>query len=72
MKPEIKDYILNAVRQRTGDDLERANRAFGRMTDAQLDQQYGESGKTCREIWQTYKDERAINLLAIAAVERMP
>lgn len=42
-----------------GDDLERANRAFGRMTEDELDQLHGESGKTRRAIWDELKTARA-------------
>lgn len=52
-------YVRRAISQAMGDDLERADIAFKGMTETQLDQQWGQSGKTVRQIWQGYKDDRA-------------
>lgn len=52
------DYVRRAMSSRRGDDLERANCAFRRMSDKELDKPYGMSGKTAREVWQEYKDDR--------------
>jgi hypothetical protein len=46
------------VRSAKGDDLERANSQFSSWSDAALDQPYGQSGKTAREVWQECRDER--------------
>jgi hypothetical protein len=56
---EKRNYVKWALHQRRGDDLERAKMAFGKMDDSQLDCQWGQSGKTPREIWQEYKDSAA-------------
>ena len=56
---EILSYILEVLGRTKGDDLERANRAFGRMTEAELDRQWGQSGMTARQVWDGYKADRA-------------
>lgn len=43
-----------------GDSLERAEMAFHGYTDAQLDQEYGQSGETCREILEGYREDRRL------------
>lgn len=48
--------INSAIDRARGDNLERAQHAFGNMSDQQLDQQYGQSGQTCREILKGYQD----------------
>lgn len=62
---KIKKYIISAVRNVTSDNLERANMQFSRMTEDQLDSEYGQSGRTCREIWNEYKEERELNQAAL-------
>lgn len=64
MTPEQK--LIRIVEGAIGDDLERARAAFRQMSGAQLDQQYGQSGKTRREILKAYEDERALYLKAKA------
>ncbi len=56
---EEKDYVIHAMRNAKGDDLERANIAFGDFTEKELDEPHGQSGRTRREVWQDYKDDRA-------------
>jgi hypothetical protein len=56
---EKRTYVQWALHQRRGDDLERANMAFGKMTEAQLDQEWGQCGQTCRAVWNNYKDQAA-------------
>jgi hypothetical protein len=58
MKPEHIAIIKRAMDNARGDDMERAQHAFGRMTDAQLDQEYGSSGQTCRQILEGYRQHR--------------
>jgi len=53
------EFIRKALDSARGDDFERANNTFDRMTEEQLNKQYGQSGRTCREVWQGYKDHRA-------------
>lgn len=56
---------------RQGDDLERANIAFGHMTEQELDQPHGMSGRTRRQVWQGYKDDHAKVKEAAAWVEEL-
>jgi hypothetical protein len=48
--------IIAAIDRARGDDFERAQHASGRMNDTELDKQYGQSGQTCRQVLQGYKD----------------
>ncbi len=59
LTPKTSQIIRRAMDCARGDDLERANRAFGKATPEQLDKPYGDSGKTAREIWNAYKEDRA-------------
>lgn len=65
------EYIKRAMSSYRGDDLERANIAFGRLSEKELGEQHGQSGKTRREIWQSYKDERAAHDAAMAWLNRL-
>ncbi len=56
---QIRLAIRTMVQHSQGDDLERANLRFGKMLPEQLDRQYGESGKTCWEIWDEHRESRA-------------
>lgn len=38
-----------------GDNLYRAKRAFGNMSPAQLQEQYGQCGETCQEVLDGYQ-----------------
>lgn len=62
MTPEQK--LIRIVENARGDDLERATMAFGRMSEAELDQMWGQSGKTCREVFEEYRRERELYLQA--------
>lgn len=58
----MKDKILKLIDSAIGgaeDNLYRAKMQFDRMTDEQRDKQWGESGKTFREHYQGYVDEKA-------------
>jgi len=50
-----KQVILNALQNHRGDDLERATAAFRNFSDKQLDEQWGQSGQTCRQILEEYR-----------------
>ena len=51
-----KETILAALRNYRGDDLERAEMAFRHYNPKQLNEEYGQSGKTCLEILEGYSD----------------
>lgn len=58
----MKDKVLRLIDaeiSRDADNLRRAEAAFGRMSTTGLDREYGQSGKTCREIWDGYKNNLA-------------
>lgn len=51
--------IRNAMGNAKGDDLERAESSFRHLTENQLDEEFGRSGKTKREIRDAYRESRA-------------
>jgi hypothetical protein len=55
------EYCRRIIATATGDNLERCSAAFRNMSNSELDQEYGTSGHTCREILQGYKDDRERN-----------
>lgn len=57
--PELQKYITSAVSQAGGDDLERARYAFNGLSPEQMNEQYGHSGQTRREILEGYERHRA-------------
>jgi len=50
MPETIKEFILDCIRQRKGDDLYRAECAFRNNTDQEMQEEYGLSGKTRQQI----------------------
>jgi hypothetical protein len=56
---EKKAYVLSAIESAKSDDLRRAQAAFRRCSPAEMDQEYGESGRTRRQILQSYEDFNA-------------
>lgn len=65
------DYLRQAMQQAKGDSLERANYQFSRWSDTKLDEPYGQSGRTGRQVWQGHKDARASWKAANAFLEQM-
>lgn len=51
-----KELALKALIQMRGDDYYRASTFFQRKTPEQMQEQHGQSGKTCAEILAEYKD----------------
>lgn len=45
-----KEVIITALNSYKGDDLEHAEMAFKNYTRDQLNKEYGQSGKTCRQV----------------------
>lgn len=64
-----KDLALHALDQLRSDDLARARRAFANHTPEQMQQEYGESGKTCAEILADYESFNGEINAAIAWVQ---
>ena len=62
--------LRRAIARDKGDDLERARAAFRSLNSTQMQQQYGQSGKSCEEILAGYEQGRqewqeASDLLAL-------
>lgn len=51
-----KQTIMKALQQYRGDDLYRARIAWGALTAAELDEEYGDSGATRREILRSLEE----------------
>lgn len=66
-----KEIILAALAQYRGDDLERARRCFRAYTPEQMNQPYGQSGKTPRQVIAEYEEhERAVDA-AVAVANKL-
>lgn len=52
------ERVWAALMRDKGDNLERARAAFSGLSLPQLEKQYGQSGKTCREILAEYEEGR--------------
>lgn len=63
-----KDLAIRALSSMRGDDLERAKSAFRNCTQIEMQQQYGQSGKTRAEIIAEYEAHSAKIDAAIAWV----
>lgn len=57
MTAKTKELVLFALRSIKSDDYERAKRAFSNFTHVQMQQEWGQSGHTCREILDGYQAE---------------
>ena len=71
MTATTKQYALRAMRQATGDDLERATRAFHGLSADIMNSQYGSSGKTRQQILDEYRAEREAYNTAIQEIEAL-
>jgi hypothetical protein len=69
MTPEQK--LIQIVEGACGDDLYRARVAFGGMSDAELDEHYGQSGQTRRQILQEHERHHALYQDARALLYRL-
>lgn len=65
------EYIRMALRSIRDDSLERAKMSFKNMTDEQLDNQFGQSGRTCREILAGYQQDRDRHEAAVYWLETL-
>lgn len=68
---EVKEYINRALSIATGDELERAKRAYSNKTPQQMQKEHGQSGKTCQEILNSYQKERDLNTAAKELVKNL-
>jgi len=56
----MKDEVLSIVKSTLSgakDNLYRASMQFGKMSEKELNNQYGNSGMTCGEIFSQHQDE---------------
>ncbi len=67
-----KEIILSALYSACGDDLERAQAAWGHLSDAELDREHGQSGKTKRELLRSWQEHRREVDDAIRYAEKLP
>lgn len=72
MTPASKKIILRLLSNGRGDDLYRAELAFRNCTSEQMDQHYGQSGQTRREILNGYKKRDEEIDVAVAEVNALP
>jgi len=55
MNKEIRETIITALQNHRGDDYERARRSFANCSNGQMQEKYGASGMTRRQILDGYK-----------------
>lgn len=67
-----QELIVRALLNMKGDDLTRARAAFSRYTPAQMDIEYGMSGKTPRQILAEYENREIEVDSAILWVKGQP
>jgi hypothetical protein len=58
MKTE-SEKIVSIIENWKGDDLYRAQMAFRNLSVAQMNEQYGQSGQTCAQIVEGYRQHNA-------------
>ena len=68
MRAEIKSLILEALHQYAGDNLERAECAWGGLNQEEMQMQHGQSGRTRQETIDGYRSHRKEVDEAIAVV----
>ncbi len=54
----MKNFIIQILEGARSDDLERAQLAFSRLTEKQMDEKWGQSDFTPREILSGYQEYR--------------
>ena len=69
MSIDNKKLAIQALHQMRGDDLYRARAAFHGKTQAEMNQQWGQSSKTCAEILAEYEAYDAKVMAAVKWVE---
>ena len=68
---KASDKLRQIVANARGDDLERARLSFGHMTKKELNNEHGQSGRTCRTILTEYEAERADWLAAKLLLDKL-
>ena len=67
-----KEKLIRIVEEAKGDNLERAEHAFRGLAGDQLNEEYGQSGRTKGEILDGYRRERADWKSAYALAKAVP
>lgn len=72
MTPEIKNFIIECIKQKSMcDSLYMAQLQFKNCTPEQMNQEYGESGRTRNEILKEYQDHEKKIEDAIKAIKEI-
>ena len=75
MSPATKAIVIRALESRSScasDNLYRARRQFANTTGDDMGKQYGESGRTCRQVLDEYEAEASAVAAALAEVKALP
>lgn len=72
MSPSAKTLCIQALSAHRGDNLYRAKSAFVGYLDHEMDEQYGESGMTRRQILAQYQAHDDAVTAAIKEVQELP
>ena len=72
MSNSYRGLVISALEEMKGDDTYRAMRAFQNFTEAEMNQEYGKSGRTPAEILRAYKEQDAKIDAAIQWVKSRP
>ena len=72
MSNSYRGLVISSLEAMKGDDTNRAIRAFRNFTEAEMNQEYGESGRTPAEILRSYKEHDAKIDAAIQWVKSRP
>ena len=67
----VKQFVLDCIKQRRGDDLYRAQCAFKNCTSEEMNQELGQSGRTRQQVLDGYIAHNQECDAAIKAVERL-
>lgn len=69
MSAAHKELALSALNNLRGDDLYRARAAFSRKSPDEMNQEWGQSGRTCAQILAGYEERDAEVTAAIKWLE---
>ncbi len=72
MTNEIRKVLVDALKAYKGDDYYQARLRFGGYSNASMEEQHGQSGRTRREVLQRLRDREAEINEVIDRVKLMP
>ena len=67
----MKDYIKRVIERSRGDDLYRARMAFRNLSSEKMDELYGESNKTRKQIVEEYEAHERLTDAALKWLEEV-